>query len=441
MAESARGRLAAEVLDLTRDLIRIDTTNGNETEAAAHLAAYLRTAGVETELVAKDPARANLVARIPSTGGGGSLAYVGHTDVVPADPRDWTHPPFAAVVDDAGYLYGRGAVDMKNEVAARAVAVAELARSGFRPRGDLWLLMVADEEDGAADVGMRWLLEARPDIRPDLAVNEGGGQRLPLTDGRVVLTLSVGEKGTQPVRVTALGEAGHASMPGLGANAVPRLGDLLRRIGRGDADLAGSPLLDATLTALGVTGDSLEERLAAARPLHPTFGHSLPPLAGITMAPTLLAGSTARNVMPARASATLDCRTLPDHGPGDVLAAVRSRLGEDLVEGVDYELELPEAMVPGSASPPDGELPAAVAEWLAEEEPGVGMLPVLCTGYTDSSFLRLAGGTAAYGFSPFRSTPTEVLDAGYHNADERVHIDDLTVSVEFHLALARRLLG
>ena len=431
--------LSAEVLRVARDLIRIDTTNGNETQAAAYLRDYLAGAGVAAELVAKDPARANLVARLPGTGGAPSLAYVGHLDVVPADPRDWTHPPFEAVVDDAGYLFGRGAVDMKNEVAARCVAVAELARSGFLPRGDLWLLMVADEEDGAADVGMRWLLEARPDIRPDLAVNEGGGQRLQLVDGRTVLTLSVGEKGTQPVRLTALGEAGHASMPALGANAVPLLAALLRRIGRGDADAAASPLLDATLDALGVVGRTLEERIAAAIPLHPTFAHALPPLAGTTMAPTLLEGSTARNVMPARASATLDCRVLPDVGPEEVLAAVRARLG-DLREGVDYELDLPEPIVPGSASAPGGALPAAVSAWLAETEPGVGTLPVLCTGYTDSSFLRAAGGTAAYGFSPFRATPTSVLDAGYHNADERVHVDDLTLSAEFHLDLARRLL-
>ena len=113
---------------------------------------------------------------------------------------------------------------MKNEVAARAVAMAELARSGFRPRGDLWLLAVADEEDGTADVGMRWLLESRLDIRPDLAINEGGGERLPLPDGRTVQTVSVGEKGTYPVRVVAVGEPGHASTPSVGDNAVPLLG-------------------------------------------------------------------------------------------------------------------------------------------------------------------------------------------------------------------------
>lgn len=429
---------AAEVLRVTRDLIRIDTTNGNETEAARYLAEYLQEAGVEAELVARDPARANLVARLPGSGEAPSLAYVGHLDVVPADARDWTHPPFAAVVDDDGFLNGRGAVDMKNEVAARCVAVAELARSGFRPRGDLWLLMVADEEDGAADVGMRWLLEARPDIRPDLAVNEGGGQRLELADGRTVLTLSVGEKGTQPVRVTAVGEAGHASTPTIGQNAVPLLGELLRRIGAGLPTQEGSALLDHTLgVLLGEVPDDLDAGLSRAASLHPALAHSLPPLAGTTMAPTLLHGSEARNVMPARAWVELDCRILPDTTPDDVLAAVASRLGED----VRHELTLPEETVPGSASPAVGVVPDAIAAVLAELDPGSALLPILCPGYTDSSFLRFAGGTAAYGFSPFRSTPAHVLDEGVHNADERVHVDDLTLSVEFHLALARRLLG
>jgi acetylornithine deacetylase/succinyl-diaminopimelate desuccinylase-like protein len=433
--------LHEEVLRVARDLIRIDTTNGNETEAAEYLHDYLAAAGVEAELVARDPARANLVARIPGSGEAPSLAFVGHLDVVPADPRDWTHPPFEAVVDD-GWLFGRGAVDMKDEVAARCVTFAELARSGFRPRGDLWLLMVADEEDGAADVGMRWLLEHRPDIRPDLAVNEGAGARLELADGRVLLTLSVGEKGTQPVQVTALGVAGHASMPTLGDNAVVRLGELLRRIGNGVATPVSSPLLDRVLEALlGSAPESVEAGLRAAAPLHPTFPDALPPLSGTTMAPTKLAGSSARNVMPARASVELDCRILPGVTADEVLAAVRDRLGPDLTDGVDYELSLPEGLVPGNDSPPDGAVPDAVAAWLAEAEPGATVLPVLCTGFTDSSFLRAAGGTAAYGFSPFRATPTEVLDAGFHNADERIHVDDLLLSVEFHLDLARRLLG
>ena len=427
-----------EVLALTRDLIRVDTTNGNETEAAELLAAYLGSAGLECELVARDDRRANLVARLPGASRDGSLAFVGHLDVVPADPRDWTHPPFEGVVDDAGYLVGRGAVDMKNEVAARCVAAAELARSGFSPAADLWLVMVADEEDGAADVGMRWLLEERPDIAPAHAVNEGGGQRLELADGRVVLTCAVGEKGTLPARVTAVGEAGHASMPTIGDNAVPRLGELLQRIGRGLPEVEGSELLEVTLEVLlGRPPRDLAADLDEAAALHPMLTHSLPPLAGTTMAPTLLLGSAARNVMPARAWVELDCRILPGATEAEVEAAVRRRLGD-----ASFELEFPEALIPGSASPVSGALPDAIAAVMADLDPEAALLPLLCTGYTDSSYLRAARpGVTAYGFSPFLTTPAHVLDEGYHNADERVHVDDLGHSVRFHLALAERLLA
>ena len=437
--------LQDEVIELARALIRLDTSNapgfapGNETLAASHLHDYLTGAGVDCELVAREPDRANLVARIRGTGDAPSLAFVGHLDVVPADPRDWTHPPFAAVVDDEGFLHGRGAVDMKNEVAARAVAMAELARSGFRPRGDLWLLAVADEEDGTADVGMRWLLESRTDIRPDLAVNEGGGERLPLSDGRTLMGVGVGEKGTYPARVTALGQAGHASTPSVGDNAVPLLGELLRRVGTGMPTVGASTYAEQTLAVLlGSTpapGD-LDGALARAARLHPTLEHLLPALVGITMAPTMLEGSTKRNVMPARAAMELDCRLLPGTTEADVEAAVRSRLGDD----VRYDLSWPERLVAGSASSADTVLMSSIAAFWAEQGEDVGLLPMLCTGFTDSVYLREVG-TTAYGYSPFRSTTAEVIAAGYHNANERVHVDDLLLSVEFHLGLARRLLG
>jgi acetylornithine deacetylase/succinyl-diaminopimelate desuccinylase-like protein len=427
------GGLADEVLAVARDLIRLDTTGGNETAAAEYLAGYLDAAGVACEVVARDPRRANLVARLPGSGDAPSLAFVGHTDVVPADARDWTHPPFEGVVD-GGYLWGRGALDMKGEVAARAVALAALAREGFRPAGDLWLVAVADEEDGMADVGMRWLLEKRPDIRPTWSVNEGGGERLVLRDGRVVVTVGVGEKGTYPARVTAVGEAGHASTPTVGDNAVPLLAELLRRVGRGEAAPEPSPLLDAILAVL-VPGNGQSEAVRDAAALHPSLEDLLPALTGTTMAPTMLDASAKRNVMPARASVELDCRVLPGATEADVERAVRSRLGE----GIAYELSWPEPLVPGSASPPASPLMDAIrACW--PDSPEVALLPILDTGFTDSVYLRAAAGTTAYGFSPYVHTPPEVIAAGYHNADERVHVDDLALSTRFHIDLARHLL-
>jgi acetylornithine deacetylase/succinyl-diaminopimelate desuccinylase-like protein len=438
-------RLHDEVIEVARDLIRLDTTNarepglGNETRCAEYLQDYLGRHGIKAELVAREAHRANVVARIPGADAGAeSLALVGHTDVVPCDPRDWTHPPFAGVVDDDGWLWGRGAVDMKNEVAARAVAMAELARSGFRPRGDLWFIAVADEEDGFADVGMRWLLEERPDIRPTHSVNEGGGERLPLSDGREMIGYSVGEKGTLPVQATAVGEAGHASVPTLGRNAVPLLARLLPRLGDGLPDPAPAPEAVAMLRALlGRDEPDLSKALAEADRLYDGLGDTIQALMGSTMAPTMLWASNKRNVMPARATAEVDIRILPGTSHADVESRVRSALGDDIA----YELAWPEAMVPASSSPVDGVVPAAIAAFLASEaDPGT-LMPTLCTGFTDSNFLRAAGGTQAYGFSPFRATPYDVLEAGFHNANERVHVDDLLLSTRFHIDLARRVLG
>jgi acetylornithine deacetylase/succinyl-diaminopimelate desuccinylase-like protein len=430
----------SEVVDLCRALIQLDTTNppGGETAAAMLLRDFLEPSGVECEIVARDPQRANLVARLPGTGTGPSMALVGHTDVVPCDALDWTHPPFAAVVDDDGYLFGRGAVDMKNEVAARAVTLARLGRSGFRPSGDLWFLAVADEEDGVADVGMRWLLEQRPDIRPDYALNEGEGVRLELADGRVVVPMAVGDRGTFPVRVVALGEAGHASMPSQGDNAVPLLAEILRRVGTGMPPVQSNEYVDRILGVLvGEFNGDYAGAVAAAADLHPALTHLIPALTGITMAPTMLQGSSKRNVMPARASVELDCRILPGTTEAEVEAVVRQVIGSD----VRYELEMPEQLVAGSASRAGGRLYDICQEFLDETDPGAVLLPTIDTGFTDSVYLRADVGTVAYGFSPFRTTPAEAVQAGYHNRDERVHVDDLALSVQFHEFAVRRLLG
>ena len=431
---------ADEVIDLTRRLLRVDSTNGNETAVAEVLAAYLAAHGVAVELAGPDPARQNLIARLPGTGGGPSLAFVGHSDVVPADPRDWTHPPFGAVLDDEGYLWGRGALDMKNEVAARTVALASLAREGFRPRGDLVLIVAADEEDGSAGVGMNWLTPNRPDLAVDFALNEGGGLPYRLADGRTMAAFAVGEKGTCPVRVDAVGEAGHASMPSIGQSPMPRLAEVLARIGLGLPEPRDHPSIRTTLDALLGAGAidrlGIQEALTRACALHPVLAHLLPALSGTTMAPTLLHGSAAANVIPARAGVGLDCRMLPGTPDHDVIAEVLYRIGP----GDDLELSQPVPSVPGNSSPASGPLWDTCRD-LVSGLLGAQVLPVLCTGFTDSVYLRRDFGTVAYGFSPFRTTPTDVVEAGYHNRDERIHVDDLALSVEFHREVARRMLG
>jgi acetylornithine deacetylase/succinyl-diaminopimelate desuccinylase-like protein len=432
--------LRAETTSLLRDLIRIDTSNppGSETPAAQLLKGYLEGAGVACELVARYPQRANLIARIAGTDGGPSLAFMGHTDVVPADPSEWMHPPFSGHLDADGYLWGRGAVDMKNETATRAVAMAILARSGFRGRGDLLFIAQADEEDGANNAGLRWLRDRRPDIRCDYALDEGGGERLELTDGRVVVPINTGEKAMLPVLITALGEGGHASTPSKGANAVPRLALLIERLARHRSERSVLPETRRLLEVLvGPFDGDLDATIDRASRLHPLFRDELPALFGTTIAPTRLYGSTARNVMPGRASVECDCRVLPGTTSENLERELRATLGRD----VPYELRFLEPPTGGTVAPVDTALFKVCQEFLDDNDPGATLLPIVNPGFSDSHFMRERFGTVAYGFWPKRTTPVDVYFDGFHNRDERIHTDDLVYATRFHLHAARRILG
>lgn len=438
MRQLSDATLRAETTALLRDLVRIDTSNppGRETPAALLLRDYLESAGVECELVAKVPDRANLVARIRGRGRGPSLAFLGHTDVVPADARDWAHPPFSGHLDDAGYLWGRGALDMKDETAVRAVTMAILARSGFEPRGALVFIAQADEEDGTEAVGLTWLTGERPDIACDYSIDEGGGDRLELADGRIVVTLNIGEKATLPAVITALGEAGHASAPGRGDNAVPRLGRLIQRLAEYQPTRRILPETRRMLELLlgGIDGD-LDDAVARAVRLHPNFADGVPALFSTTIAPTRLSGSSARNVIPARASVECDCRVLPGTGAESLEAELRTALGDD----IPYEIGFPEEPTGGTASPVDTPLYRVCRDFLARHDAAAQLLPKISAGFCDSHFMRKSFGTVAYGFCPIRHTPTEVTRDTVHGKNERIHVDDLVYATRFHLYAAETI--
>jgi acetylornithine deacetylase/succinyl-diaminopimelate desuccinylase-like protein len=429
--------LRDEATGLMRELLRIDTSNppGGETPAALVLVRYLEAAGVECELVARDPARANLVARIPGSGDGPSLAFLAHTDVVPADATGWTHPPFAGHVDDDGYIWGRGAADMKNELATRAVAMAWLARSGFRPRGDLILIAESDEEDAEAGAGLAWLVEERPDIRADYVLNEGASERLELVDGRLAVTINVGEKSALAVTVTALAEGGASSLPRDGANAVTRLATLIGRLEGHRPKRRAIPQTDAMLTALAGAEGTLDERIGRAVALHPMLPELVEPLFAMTVAPTRLRGSTALNTMPTEASVECDCRPVPGTTLAQVAGELRAVLGDDL----PYTLAFSGEPFGGSTSPISTPLYAICRDWVARNDPEAVLVPTLTNGFTDSHHMREAFGSVAYGFWPIRRTPTAVLHAGVHARDERIHTDDLGYAARFHIEAAMAL--
>jgi acetylornithine deacetylase/succinyl-diaminopimelate desuccinylase-like protein len=429
--------LETEVLDLTRALIRLDTSNppGNETPAAELLADYLEAAGVECELIGPDPARLNLVGRLRGSGGGPSLALLAHTDVVPAPAADWTVPPFAAEVR-AGKLVGRGAVDMKGELAARAVAMAALARSGVRTKGDAVIIAEADEERNTADVGMSWLVRERPDLRCDYAINEGGGLLLELADGRRVVTVSVGEKQVTSLRIRIRGEAGHASVPAGADNPLGHLASATERLLAYRHPVQVVPAVNRALSELGESAEADEEAVARAGLRHPILGELMHPMTSMTVTPTGTRSYEPANVIPPFADLICDCRAMPGQTESDI----RERIADALGAEIDYELKLLEPLEGGTESPIDTPLYRVLEEYVAERVPGASLLPILSTGFTDSHWVRCEHGTVAYGFAPVLSTDPVQYSSAAHGADESIEVADLTEMARFHLRALRELL-
>jgi acetylornithine deacetylase/succinyl-diaminopimelate desuccinylase-like protein len=392
----------ADAVGLLRRLVAVDTSNppGNETAAAEVLRAFLEPAGVDCELVAREPARANLVARLRG-GDGPTLCFLGHLDVVPARVVEWSRPPFAGELAD-GAVWGRGTVDMKCQVAAVATALAQLATEGRRPPGDVILLAVADEEVGEAEVGLPWLVERRPDVRADFVVGEGAGERFDGDDG-AFYTLDHGAKAScSPVRLTAHGRSGDASLPGATPNALHELATLLTRLPQAPPREPRALLRNA--------------------------------LAGSTFVPVRVETPTESNIVPYEATCELYAAVAPDATRESVEHELRELLGADIA----YDLEVPEPQG-GSTSPLETPLHAAVEAFVASHDGEARIEPILGYGYSDCHLTREAWDAVAYGFIPFRHVDPLVNLTTKHGVDEHVRVDDLAFQVECArwLALAK----
>jgi acetylornithine deacetylase/succinyl-diaminopimelate desuccinylase-like protein len=410
---------------LLQELIRLDTTNppGNETAAAHLLRDYLEAAGVECELFARVPERANLVARIRGRGDGPSLALLSHTDVVLADAREWERNPFGGELVD-GEVWGRGALDMKGEVAASAVALASLAREGWRGSGDLIFIAAADEEVGDG-FGLEWLVEAHPDaVRADFSVNEGAGDRVEL-GGKVLYLCSTAEKMSSPFVLRVHGRSGHASMPSIADNALVKAAPLVARLGAFEVEPQLIPEVEGFLAALFGEVPATATALDAARAVSPLAAELIEPLLGMTVSPTMASASGKRNVIPALCEITVDVRLLPGQTPVQAETALRACLGEG-----DYELVNTEAQG-GTRSAISGPLWDAVRDFVQNEEPGAVAAPICVAGFTDSHWLRAAFGTVAYGFFPARALDAEAAARLIHSANERVPVSDLELGTRW----------
>ena len=419
--------MAEDVVDLCAALLRFDTTNrgggesAGEREAAEFVAAHLDAVGVQATVLEPAPRRGNVLARVPGTDPDlPALLVQAHLDVVPADAGEWSVPPFGGIQRD-GYLWGRGAVDMKDMVAMVLAVLGDWSREGRRPRRDIVLAFVADEED-RGEFGAQWLVDHHADFFAGCttAISESGGYSYPVGDHRVY-PIGTAERGTSHLRLTATGRAGHGSRRN-DDNAVVKLLAALARVTAIQHPVRLTPTVRAFIERVGATLDvpvdlsDVDATIArfgpAARLVENTVRNSA--------TPTVLQAGYKVNVIPGSATAELDVRTLPG-AVDELLASIDVALGPDVRrEFIAHE--------PPVQAPIDSPWFDAMAAALRAEDPDAVVVPYCMGGGTDAkAFSRL--GIDCYGFAPLFLPPDYDYRAMPHGVDERVPVDGLRFGV------------
>ncbi len=427
--------VAAESMEYFSALLRTDTSNppGNETEVATYLQQVLQQAGIEAELFALDPTRANLVARHRGNGSKRPILVMGHTDVVGVQRDNWSVDPFAAVVKD-GYVYGRGSLDDKDNVTAALMLMLLLKRADVELDRDVIFLAEAGEE-GTTRFGVDYMVENHWDkIAAEYCLAEGGGAVS--RDGEVrYVAIGTTEKFPMRVRLVAHGTAGHGSIPTLD-NAVAALSRAVARLAAWQTPLRLNETTRAYFDRLGdisppeeaarykgVIDPAQQPRIEAYFAEHEPRHYSL---LRTSVVPTMLSGGFRRNVIPAEAEATFDIRGLPDENPDQFYLDLAGVIDDPNIEIIPEGIYRP-------ASPPsslENEMFHALEGVTARLFPHAVTLPTMLTGATDMAQIR-AQGTQCYGFGPVRSEEDVAGPGGAHGDDERIPEGSLLTLIQF----------
>jgi acetylornithine deacetylase/succinyl-diaminopimelate desuccinylase-like protein len=439
--------LTGQTVELLQAMIRNACVNegtvesGQEIRNAEVLATYLDGSGADVELFHAAPGRTSLIARVEgSDPDGPSLCLNGHTDVVPVTLGGWSRDPFAAEVVD-GEIWGRGAVDMLNLTASMAVALRHLLTSGFRPRGDLVYLAVADEESGSA-YGARWLADHHADlIATDYVLTENGGLHGG-SETHPTVGVTIGEKGVAWRRLTVRGVPGHGSMPFGADNALVKAAGVVQRLAdyrppprfhelwRGQVDnLSVDDELKAALLDPARIEGALDSMGPAATHLYSCV-HT-------TFSPNTLASQTKTNVIPDTVTIDVDVRTLPGEGPDEVAEHLREALGE-LADHVEAEPLINDR---ASISPVDTPLWDALQRGVARRFPEASLHPSLTVGFTDARVHRELG-AIAYGAGLLSPAVTgREFSRRFHGNDERIDVESLGLTTQLWIDVVGELLG
>ncbi|MGW7489015.1 M20/M25/M40 family metallo-hydrolase [Streptomyces sp. NPDC054786] len=429
---------------LAQRLIRFNTVNppGDEAECVQWIRGVLDGAGIETRIVARDPRRPNLIARLPGRGLEPPLLLHAHVDVVPVEGQKWTRSPFAGEIVD-GELWGRGAVDMKGQLAMMMAALLRMKARGEVPAGDVILAVVPDEETGS-DVGARFLVERHPELFNGVryAIGEDGGAELGVGRHARIHPVVVAEKRTCWVRLTLRGPGGHASRVAPDDGAVNRLRRVLESLSSGGLGIQQTPVVDRMLKELAnALPPGLGERIDAFRSdptdpgvldgLEETTARYLRSLVQHTVSATVLHGGTGTNVHPTEITLELDGRVLPGgFTTEDFLTLLRQQVGTDL----DMEL-----FVEGETSPPP-RLDAfydRLAAVLRSKDPEGIPLPMVTTASTDARLFSSRLGIQCFGWMPLRHDPDVVYRDLLHCPDERLAVSALEFGADcFHSLLS-----
>jgi acetylornithine deacetylase/succinyl-diaminopimelate desuccinylase-like protein len=425
-----------EVTLFLSQLIRINTTNppGKETVAAKYVAENLRSEGFECELFESAPERGSIITRLKGTGEKPNLLLLSHLDVVAANAKEWSVDPFGGVIKD-GFVWGRGALDMKGMTAIEVMVIKLLKRNGVKLKGDVVLAATADEEQGGL-LGADSLLRNYPEkIYAPYVLNEGGGEAMPTRNGNV-FTVQTAEKGILWFKVKAKGTPGHGSLPNMADNAIVRMNEVITKLDNYKSQVSLIPTVKKFLEEIACQDPTLKEPFARLQTnlelsdqildelskTEPQLAEEIRPRLKMTLTPTIIHGGIKENVIPSECETVFDCRILPGQKSVQTVELIKELLSE-----VDPEKLVFERLQTQKPSESTAETPLynTITSVLREFEPNCGVTPMLTTGGTDSRFFRKKG-SVCYGFHPlYPEIAAGKIIKLEHGIDERISIKNL----------------